>query len=98
MSQNSLKCPLCEGTIKKVGGGRTPMIKCEKNIFKNGQHSGCNFFMGLAPKPLNGYTFSKPEIKEMIEGKTVNINGVKATYDINAEFNPALKFPPMEDF
>jgi len=98
MSNESLKCPLCKGIIKKVGGGKTPMIKCEKNIFQNGQHSGCTFFMNLAPKPLNGYTFKKEEIKTMLDGGEVNINGVKATYDINAEFNPALEFPPMEDF
>lgn len=98
MSQNSLACPLCKGVIKKVTGGKSPMIKCEKNVFKNGQHSGCNFFMNLAPKPLNGYVFNKDEIKVMLDGGEIDINGITATYDIDAEFNPALEFPPMEDF
>lgn len=98
MSQNSLACPLCKGVIKKVTGGKSPMIKCEKNVFKNGQHSGCNFFMNLAPKPLNGYVFNKDEIKTMLDGGEIDINGITATYDIDAEFNPALEFPPMEDF
>jgi len=98
MSNKTLACPICKGTIKKVTGGKTPMIKCEHNIFKDGQHSGCVFFMNLSPKPLNGYVFSKEEISNMLNGEIVDINGIKAKYDSNAEFNPSLEFPPMEDF
>ena len=101
----TLACPLCSGTIKKIKGdtsnkkkSKPPMIKCENNIFKGGKHTGCNFFMNLAPKPLNGYEFNKEDITIMIDGGEVNIGGIKATYDITSEFNPLLVFPEMEDF
>jgi hypothetical protein len=94
-----LKCPLCGGTIKKVAG-KTPLIKCEKNIFENGQQQGCTFFMNLSPKPMNGYVFTKEEIKEMLEGKEVlhSDSGIKAKYTRGAKFNPELIFPALEDF
>jgi len=100
-SQNeTLKCPLCSGVIKKVNNAKVPMIKCENNIYKNGEQTGCNFFMYLKPKAkqLKGYIFTKEDIATMIEGGEVNIEGIKASYDINTEYNPKLIFPPLEDF
>jgi len=95
--KEALKCPLCGGKIKKVSGD-TPMIKCEKNIYSAGQQSGCTFFMSLSPKPLGGYTFSRDEIASMLNGETVEVDGIKAQYDREVKFNPNLIFPPLEDF
>jgi len=99
-TENQLKCPLCAGVIKKINNSKTPMIKCENNIYKNGKHEGCNFFMYLKPKAkqLSGYEFTKAEVITMIEGGEVEINGIKASYDVDTEYNPKLVFPPLEDF
>jgi len=103
-----MKCPLCKGTIKKIKervDNRTKrklrenhLIKCENNIYKNHKQSGCKFMMDLSPIPLNGYIFTKDEVVTMIEGGEINIEGVKATFDIDQKFNPYLVFPEMEDF
>jgi len=93
----ALKCPLCGGNIKKVSGD-AQLIKCEKNLYQGGKHSGCNFFMNLSPKPLSGYIFNREEISKMLNGETVEIEGIKANYDNKSQFNPILTFPPLEDF
>lgn len=92
-----LKCPLCGGIIKKLSGD-TPLIKCENNKYENGQQKGCTFYMNLSPKPLSGYIFSRKEVEQMINGQTVEIEGIKARYSKLAKFNPLLEFPPLEDF
>lgn len=94
-----LKCPLCGGTIKKVAG-KTPLIKCENNTFANGQQQGCTFFMNLSPKPMDGYVFTKEEIKKMLNGEVITheATGIQAKYTNGAKFNPELIFPALEDF
>ncbi len=101
---NILKCPLCQGTIKKIEGiktkqkSRPPMIKCENNKFKDNKPVGCTFIMNLAPKPLQGYELNREEIAIMIDGGEVDINGYLVHYDATAEYNPVVNAPELKDF
>jgi len=95
--QEKLLCPICQGTIKKIESD-VPLIKCEKNVYKDGKNIGCSFFMNLSPKPLGGYIFSRDEVVKMIDGKSIMIGEIEAKYEKNTRFSPTLIFPEPEDF
>jgi len=102
-----LKCPLCEGTIKKLAAKKATkdkrknaavLIKCEHNLFEKGKHTGCDFILDLAPNGLHGYQLSKEEVIKIIDGEELNIDGTKVTYNTNSDYNPVLVFPELQDY
>ena len=98
MAVEALKCPACAGAILKVSN--TNLIKCEHNLYENGQHSGCDFIMDLKPKILKGQQITRDELQKMLKGETIKFKTCTGTIDPQktSGFYFTVEFPENEVF